>query len=296
MEAVLDYLDRVDPDAAQRARDRYECFEPFGGDPQAYGYAAGHRGDGCESQAIAQLLDLQRRAGDILRHDGRIAEDEHFFAEQNARLVKSAEEYYRQMFAGEKETWNLRDTYMTDTIEALAHHLDRHRRSPSKLVVWAHNSHLGDARETEMGDRGEVNVGQLCRERWGEQVFNIGFTTHTGAVAAATHWGDAVEFKPVNPSREGSIERLMHDVGIERFALIFRDAPELAEKVAERRLERAIGVIYRPATERQSHYFHASVSKQFDALIHVETTSPVKPLEKRARFEAQKAETYPSGL
>jgi len=192
--SVLDYLDRVDPEAARRARFRYSCFEHFNEDPQAYGYAAGFSlGESCERETIDQLVELQRRAADLARRDGQVAEDEYFFAEQNARLIKNAEEYYRQMFLGRKDTWNLRDTHMVETIDALVQHLDRTRNTRTKVVVWAHNSHLGDARATEMGARGEVNVGQLCRERWGEAVFNIGFTTHAGVVAAASDWGGEVE-------------------------------------------------------------------------------------------------------
>jgi erythromycin esterase-like protein len=297
IEAVLKYLHSIDPEAAARARRRYECFEPYNHDPQKYGYAAGYGlKRGCESQAVAQLVEMQRLVGETSLRSLQTSEDEHFYAEQNARLVRSAEEYYRQMYAGERETWNLRDTYMTETIAALSEHLEQTRGSPTKLVVWAHNSHLGDARETEMGDRGEVNVGQLCRERWGAEVFNIGFTTHTGVVAAATHWGDPVEMKRVNTSLDGSCERAFHEVGVDRFALIFKESPDAARLLASRRMQRAIGVIYRSDTERMSHYFDAAVSRQFDALIHIDTTYPVRPLEIVAEFDPEKAETFPSGL
>jgi erythromycin esterase-like protein len=297
MAAVLDYLNRVDPDAARRARFRYGCFEQFADDPQAYGYAAGFDlGRTCEGEVIAQLVDLQRRAGELAKRDGQVAEDEYFFAEQNARLVKNAEEYYRQMFVGRKDTWNLRDTHMVETIDALVRHLDRTRGGTTKVVVWAHNSHLGDARATAMGERGEVNVGQLCRERWGGLVFNVGFTTHTGTVAAATDWGAEVERKRVNDSIRGSYERLFHEVGLAEFMLVFRDTPRVIQPTIDQRLERAIGVIYRPRTERLSHYFEASAPRQFDAVIHIDTTSALVPLERTAAFEPEKAETFPSGL
>jgi erythromycin esterase-like protein len=297
IEAVLEYLDKVDPDAARRARARYGCFEQFEDDPQAYGLAAGYgMGRSCEGDVVAQLVELQRRAGELARRDGRCPEDEYFFAEQNARLVKNAEEYYRQMFAGRVDTWNLRDTHMVDTIDALLRHLDRTRGRRTRAVVWAHNSHLGDARATDMGDGGEVNVGQLCRERWGREVFNVGFTTHTGTVTAASDWGGSAELKRVNPSLEGSYERVFHDTGLPRFMLIMNEAPRAVELLRPRRLERAIGVIYAPRTERRSHYFHASLPAQFDAVVHFDTTSAVQPIERDAPLELEAAETFPSGL
>jgi erythromycin esterase-like protein len=294
---VLKYLDRVDPEAARRARYRYACLEQFEEDPQSYGYAAAFElGKSCEQDVVAQLVEMQRHAAELARRDGQVAEDEAFYAEQNARLAANAEAYYREMFAGRIDTWNLRDTHMADTIAALLAHLDRTRQAATKAVVWAHNSHLGDARATEMSERGELNVGQLCRAHWGRQVFNIGFTTHTGTVAAATNWGDEVEFKQVQPSLPGSYERLFHEVGFHDFMLVFDGSPKAAEALAGQRLERAIGVIYRPETERLSHYFRASLSRQFDAVIHVDVSSSVEPLEQAAPFELQKAETYPSGV
>lgn len=297
MEAVLNYLDRVDPSAAHRARSRYACFESFQTDPQAYGWAAAYDfGKTCEDQVVAQLVDLQAHAAELAQRDGVAAEDEAFYAEQNARLAKNAEEYYRQMFTGEKDTWNLRDTHMTDTIEALLHHLERTRQWPIKAVVWAHNSHLGDARATEMSRQGEVNVGQLCRERFGDAVYSIGFTTHTGRVSAASDWGDDVQDKTVQPSLPGSFERLFHQVGEPVFLLDFATMPQVTRLLHEQRLQRAIGVVYRPETERQSHYFYTRLPEQFDAVIHVDSTTAVRPLERSARLEMQKAETFPTGI
>jgi len=297
IESVLEYLDRVDRAAAKRARFRYGCFEDFEEEPQAYGYAASFDLEkSCEEQAVAQLVELQRRANEFAKRDGQIAEDEYFFAEQNARLIKNAEEYYRQMFSGHVDTWNLRDTHMVDTIEALQKHLDRTRHTPTKIVVWAHNSHLGDARATQMGEGGEVNVGQLCRERWGKHVFNVGFTTHTGTVTAANDWGDPARYMRVNPSLENSYERIFHDTGWPHFMLIFNEAPEATEALLPERIERAIGVIYRPQTERLSHYFTARLPAQFDAVIHHDITSALQPLETVAPFQPEEAETYPSGV
>lgn len=295
IEAVVRYLQKVDPDAANRARDRYACFDHFGEDSQAYGYATVFGGmQSCEDEVVAQLVDFRRKASEYATRDGHIPPDEVFYAEQNARLVLNAERYYRSMFAG-RASWNLRDTHMADTIEALVQHIQRQRGS-SKIVVWAHNSHLGDARATEMGAHGELNVGQLMRERHGDEVRLIGFSTFTGTVTAASDWDGPAERKDVREGMSGSYERLFHDVGVENFYLPFRNNPA-ADALEKARLERAIGVIYRPDTERQSHYFHASLPRQFDAIIHFDTTEAVAPLERWPLVESEEApETYPTTL
>jgi erythromycin esterase-like protein len=209
--------------------------------------------------------------------------------------VKNAEQYYRSMFRGRVSSWNLRDTHMTETLEQLAGHLERQGRAP-KIVVWAHNSHLGDARATEMGKGGELNVGQLVREHYGRAAVNVGFTTYTGTVTAADDWGDPARIKRVRPSLAGSYEALLHEVGIPRFFLDLRGGPA-AEALREPRLERAIGVIYRPETERVSHYFHARLSDQFDAVLHFDETTAVEPLERVAVLDdGEPPETYPSAL
>jgi erythromycin esterase-like protein len=295
IEAVLRYLRKVDPAAAERARYRYGCFEDFAEDTHAYGYAAMLGvARSCEDDVVAQLIDLRRRAAEYATRDGRIAGDEYFFAEQNARLVRNAEEYYRSMFKGRDESWNLRDTHMVETLEALLEHV-RRTSGGARAVVWAHNSHLGDARATQMGARGELNVGQLVRERFSTRARSIGFTTHTGFVTAASNWDEPAQRKRVRPSLSGSYERLFHDVGIERFLLLFDDL-ELREMLQAPRLERAIGVIYRPDTERISHYFQASLSSQFDALMHIDQTHALEPLETWAIDEADLPETYPTAL
>jgi erythromycin esterase-like protein len=294
IEAVLAYLDRVDPEAAMRARYRYGCFEHFGEDSQAYGYVASFDlSRSCEDEAIDQLVDLQRRAVDLLT---RGDSDDFFDAEQNARLVKNAEEYYRSMFRGRQSSWNLRDTHMADTVDALVAHLKRHEREP-KIVVWAHNSHLGDARATEMGARGELNVGQLLRQKYGAETVLIGFTTYTGTVTAATEWDDPGERKHVRPALPDSYELGFHQVGIPRFFLDLRNGAGSTALLSKPRLERAIGVIYRPETERVSHYFRADMREQFDGVIHFDETRAVEPLEPPERWhEVEPPETYPSGI
>jgi erythromycin esterase-like protein len=245
---------------------------------------------------IRQLVELQKKAVDYARRDGRVAEDEYFFAEQNARLAAAAEEYYRTMFSERSSTWNLRDTHMADTLDSLANHIEK-QRGNSRIVVWEHNSHLGDARATDMNVRGELNVGQLVRERWGTDVVNIGFTTHTGTVTAATNWGGDAERKRVRPSLEGSFERIFHETGIPAFFLNLRDESAATSELRDRRLERAIGVIYRPETERISHYFGAQLARQFDGVIHIDQTRALEPLDKHSKWDSEELpETYPSGI
>jgi erythromycin esterase-like protein len=295
IDMVLAYLDKVDPAAAARARYRYACFEDFAEDSQAYGYAATvGLSRSCEDDVVTQLVELRRRAAEYASRDGRVAADEYFFAEQNARLVRNAEEYYRAMFGGRVESWNLRDTHMMETLRALLTHVS-HLSGRSRAIVWAHNSHLGDARATQMGDGGELNLGQLVREAYGNKAYAIGFTTHAGTVTAASNWDDPGERKRVRPSLPGSYERLFHDVGMERFALTLDDAQTRAALAAPR-LERAIGVIYRPETERLSHYVRARLPEQFDAVLHIDETHAVKPLEAWSRDEADVPETFPSAL
>jgi erythromycin esterase-like protein len=295
IDAVLTYLHKVDPAAAERARYRYGCFEHFAEDSQAYGYAASFGlSRSCEDDVVAQLVELRRRAAEYASRDGRIAADEYFFAEQNARLVRNAEEYYRAMFGGRVESWNLRDTHMMETLRALMLHVSQ-SAGRARGVVWAHNSHLGDARATQMGSSGELNLGQLTREAFGAEVCSIGFTTHTGTVTAASNWDEPAQRKRVRPSLPGSYERLFHEVGIERFLLLLDDM-DVKRALAGPRLERAIGVIYRPDSERASHYFAAHLPDQFDAVFHIDETRALEPLERWSLDEADVPETYPSAL
>jgi erythromycin esterase-like protein len=297
MQAVLGYLDKVDPEAARRARHRYGCFDRFGEEMQEYGYAASLGLEpSCEHEVVGQLLELHRQRAEYASRDGRVARDEFFHAEQNARLVKNAEEYYRTMFRARADSWNLRDRHMVDTLQELLRHLER-SRPEARVVVWAHNSHLGDARATQMSALGELNVGQLVRERYGAEGVLVGFTTYSGTVTAASEWGGPAHRKHVRPALPGSVERLFHEVNVPRFLLPLRTDPELASALAAPRLERAIGVLYLPATERASHYFSARLSAQFDYVLHFDETRAVEPLEPDAMWAAgEVAETYPSGL
>jgi len=300
MHEVIAYLDTVDPTAAARARGRYACFDHSAGDDgQAYGYAAAFgAGPSCERQAVEQLVELQRNALSYLSQDGELAEDELFYAQQNAVTVRNAEEYYRGMFRGRATSWNMRDTHMAETLNALVTHLDRHSGAePARIVVWAHNSHVGDARATEVSADGQLTIGQLVRERYGEECRLIGFSTYRGTVTAASEWGGIAERKAVRPALNGSIEELLHETGKDAFLVVMHDGSPAEKALDVVRLARAIGVIYLPQTERQSHYFHVRPSDQYDAMIHIDTTRALEPLEPTSLWIAgETPETYPSGL
>ncbi len=296
MEAVVAYLEQVDPSEAERARQRYSCFDHVGGEGQVYGYALAYQdATPCENEVVAQLVELQSRSELYLRRDGWVADDEQFYAEQNALLVRDAEEYYHQMYRAEVSSWNLRDQHMAGTLDALIEHLDR-QYGATKVVVWEHNSHVGDARATAMGARGEFNVGQLARQRYGGEVALIGFTCFDGYVTAASDWGESAERKRVRQARPDSYEALLHGVGIPQFWLNTAEA-DVQEALSRPRLERAIGVVYRPETELQSHYFEARLAQQFDAVIHLDGTHALEPLERTAQWDlGEPAETYPTGF
>lgn len=294
-DAVIDYLEAVDPDQAVLARRLYVALDHVR-EPQTYGFeaASGVRPP-CRDAAAALLVDLLRKAPAYLAEDGTAAQDEQFFAERNAHVVLHAEQYYRAMFGGRSNTWNLRDAHMVETLFALRRHLRTQGRQ-GRIVVWAHNSHLGDARATQMGERGEWNVGQLLREQAGAaQALLVGFTTYTGHVTAAHDWDAPAERRWVRPAHKDSCEHLFYDSGLDRFFLPLSGT--LADELAAPLLERAIGVVYRPETELASHYFSASLSRQFDALFHLDETSAVEPLDITAHWTRHEPpDTYPSGL
>jgi len=270
---VLDYLDRVDPRAARIARERYGCLTPWEGDPATYGRAAvSRRYRVCEKEAVAMLRDMLARELEYAAHEG-----EHFLdAVGNARVVANAERYYRAMYYGGEESWNLRDQHMFETLKAVL----RYHGPQAKAVVWEHNSHLGDAAATEMGVRGQLNVGHLCRQAFGDGAYLIGFGTDHGTVAAAHDWDGPMAVMNVRPAHPQSYERLCHDSGVPAFFLHLR-APvreAIREELEPPRLERAIGVVYRPETELASHYFHAVLPRQFDEWIWFDETRAVRPV------------------
>jgi erythromycin esterase-like protein len=278
VEAVTDYLAANDPRAAGRARGRYRCFGRYSDDPVAYGQAVEYgAGTSCERQVAEQLREFEGPLAALGRRTAPGARDEFFAAAQNARLISGSEAYFRAMFQPGVSTWNMRDRYMQATLEGLLAHLGTPER-PARVVVWAHNSHVGDARAAHMGDQGELNLGQLARERWGRNAVLVGFSTYAGTVIAASDWGAAPERKTVRPALPGSFPDLFHRTGLESFLLLVRDEP-VREALSEPRLDRAIGVIYLPQSELVSHYFHTRMAEQFDAVIHLDQTGAVQPLD-----------------
>ena len=294
MRAVIDYLEEKDPKLAAEARERYACLSPYARNPAAYGRVAMSAGFAfCRDEVVAMLKELLEKQLELATKDG----EEWLDASGNARLVKNAEAYYRVMYLGSEDSWNLRDTHMFETLCAL---LDA-RGPDSKAVVWAHNSHIGDARFTEMGmARGELNIGQLAKQRFGDQARCIGFGTHGGTVAAADDWDRPMKVKAVRPSLPESYERLSHDSGVPRFLLDLREGENrrVSGLLEEPHLERFIGVIYRPETERWSHYSQAILPQQFDGWVWFDETEAVAPLpgEVRPGEQTSADETWPFGL
>lgn len=301
IQSVIHYLRQVDPPAASRAERYYACFDHGhrpAENPQEYGYAATFGiTPACEKQAIEQLVELRSRSAEYLKRNGFSVGEEQFCAEQNAKVVIDAERYYREMFRGRVSSWNLRDKHMTETLYALSEHLGSWRGERAKIVVWAHNSHVGDARATEMGQLGEWNIGQLVREAHGSDAALIGFSTYRGTVTAASEWDSVAECKIVRPGTPESYEALFHETGIQDFMLVLRGNKQLSHQLDISRLQRAIGVLYLPQTERQSHYFFSKLPEQFDAIIHIDTTHALTPMEPTALWhKGEIFETYPSGF
>lgn len=295
MALVLDYLDTVDKFAAKRARTRYACFDSFGDDPRRYGLSTTvGRAESCEAAAVEQMVELRRHYGKLVDAHDPQSEDEFFYAEQNARLVKNAEAYYRSMFRGRDQSWNLRDAHMIETLVALLGHFGQGR---DKAVVWAHNSHLGDARATSMARRGEWNVGQLARELFGERVYSIGFSTNSGTVTAARDWGGPAERRNLRPALPESCEALFHATGIPAFWLDLREDNDATRLLQIARLQRAVGAIYQPESERVSHYHTVNLPGQFDAMIHLDVTTALEPLERDGDWDrGELPGSYPEGL
>jgi erythromycin esterase-like protein len=299
--AVVAWLDDVDPRAARRARERYACFDKFGHDTDTFTYGV-ELGPSCADEVREQLLETRALLRDHARYvpvGGADDWSERLFdVDVNVALVAAAEAYYRSMALGGVATWNLRDRQMAATVSTVAEHLEHRLGRPARVVVWEHNSHLGDARATEMSVEGEINVGQLLRERHGADTFSVGFTTYDGMVTAAPDWGAAAARVAVRPAIADSHELLLHlavtEVGEDSVVVMPDREGRLPDLLRAERLERAIGVVYRPRTERISHWFRARLAEQFDAVIHVDRSSAVEPLERAERREGEDLpETYP---
>jgi erythromycin esterase-like protein len=297
-EAVLRYLERIDPKAADRTRARYACLDPIADHSRGYG-VLGALAKPCKDETVAGLVELQEsRAVKEARRTGSIAEEEFFNALQNARVVKNAEAYYRSMYRAEVSTWNLRERHMAETLDDLFAQLNR-QDGRAKIAVWAHNSHVGDARATEKGQDRELSVGQLVRERDGGGAVLVGFTTNLGTVTAASDWNKPAEIKEIRPAFCGSYEALFHETQLARFLLTCRDRDNVQRALRHPRLERAIGVIYHsetPEIERASHYFNARLPKQFDAVLYFDETRAVEPLEGSKSAMHEVPESYPFGV
>jgi erythromycin esterase-like protein len=287
--AVIAYLDTIDPGEGARARRRYGCLTPWQEEPAHYGRAVAQgRLPDCEASAVSQLMALLDSRLKYLANDG----ERWFDAYQNARIVRAAERYYRALYRSSADSWNLRDRHMFDTLQALLNS----RGSGGKAVVWAHNSHVGNAAATGMGWQGEFNIGELCRRAYGDEAVLIGFGTDIGTVAAADDWGADMRIMTVRPARADSHEHAFRLTGIARSLTDWRgpDRQALADRLRKPLLERAIGVVYRPETERSSHYFEAVLGEQFDAWVWFEQTEAVTPLGHERPHGAP--ETWPFGL
>jgi erythromycin esterase-like protein len=293
IDAVIACLKKIDPAAAAQAEYHYSCLDHYRHDPQAYGYAVISSAiQSCEGMVIEQLKYLQKYDWQYLEHNA-VSASEAFYIEQNARVVKNAEHYYRSLFVSDTSSWNVRDSHMLETLNALIAHYQSKGIERPKIIIWAHNSHIGNAAATQMSEHGEYNIGQLVKEQFGTKAVSVGFTTYEGTVSAASNWHAPVERKSVLKALPDSYEALFHAIQIPNFLLVLENMSIIPHKL----LERAIGVVYRPETERTSHYFYADLVEQFDAIIHCDQTSAVEPLEKTSEWIAgETPETYPSGL
>jgi erythromycin esterase len=286
MEAVIEYLERVDPEAIDTAQRAYKCFEPYGEDVREYARVTAFVPTSCEEEVVEMLSELRNRLPEY-----RDDPESRFSAEQNALVVRDAERYYRAMVRGGSSSWNVRDRHMVQTLE----HLMRHHGKEAKAIVWEHNTHIGDARYTDMADVGMVNVGQLVRERRGaEDVVLVGFGSHRGSVIAGAQWGAPIECMPVPPARQGSWEDILHRTGEEDKLLIFAEAED-EDGLLESRAHRAVGVVYDPAYERYGNYVPTVLPRRYDAFLYLDETRALHPLRMRTRQDGKPPETSPSG-
>lgn len=272
-EAVLAYLARTDSAAASRARSNYRCFAPYGKNTARYGEAARRASRSCREEAAAVLADLRR----IPRPADPVGAEEHFAARRSAASVAQGEEYFRTVYAGSM-AWNVRDQHMANNVEETAQHIASLHGGQGRVVVWSHNTHSGDARATFAARQGELNLGQLLRQRHGDDAFLIGFITHIGQVRAAPEWGAAARVYDLKPSIPGSYADILRQAGMPAFSLALRANRAAAAALGQERLQRAVGVVYTPASERQSHYFGAQLTQQFDGIVFIERSSAVRPI------------------
>lgn len=297
IDSILQYLDKINAQAAAEARYYYSCLNKYREDPQMYGYEVFAKIiKSCEYEVLEELKRLQSQNFDWIIKD-KISTEDAFYSEQNAQVIKNAENYYRALFIKEENTWNIRDSHMFDTLNMLINYYNLKKNIDTpKIIIWAHNSHIGNSKATEMNLRGEYNIGELVKEKFGSNAISIGFTTYNGTVSAASDWHAPVERKILRNALPESYEYIFHATEIEKFFLILKNN-KIKNILPKKLLERAIGVIYRPETERQSHYFYTDLAEQFDVIIHFDKTRALEPLEKTSRWlTGETPETYPSGL
>lgn len=298
MQAIIEYLQKYDPSQAKKAISRFNCFDHAAIDPQLYGYLVNKQvKHNCIKEVTDQLLEMQHTAFSELNKEPSFNAESLYYATQNARLVKNAEEYYRSMFGPRAISWNIRDHHMAQTLSNLIAYIETNLKTPAKIIIWAHNSHVGDARATEMHDRGEINLGQIVREHYDTASYLLGFSTYEGTVRAASDWGATDEEKVVLPALNGSYEALFHGAATKNFFLNLRGESHLIHLLKQPELQRAIGVIYLPETERMSHYYFSQLPYQFDGIIHIDKTRAVMPIDKYTRKKINGLpETFPSGI
>ena len=298
VKVVIEYLQHTDVNAAAKAKQRYACFNPFKEELQNYGYAALFgQAKICEEAVTDQLADLDKYADLFLKKSNKEAAEEFFNIKQNAYLIKNAEKYYRSMFSSNISSWNVRDTYMAETVDHLISHLTYRLQQPAKLIIWAHNSHIGDASATESGHQGQINIGQLIKQKYKSKAVLIGLLTHSGTVTAASQWDGVAERKIVRPALHNSYEHFFHHFPLPAFIMCFHHNQAIKKYVPSNLLQRAIGVIYLPQTERISHYFYTDLNQQFDIVIYIDHTMALTPLETTAVWhKGEVFETFPSGL
>lgn len=287
MDVVTRYLEKVDPQAAARARGAYGCFDPYEEDVQDYAMATALVPTTCEDEVVRILSDLRAKGPDYAE-EGREA---YFNAEQNALVARNAERYYRAMIRGGAQSWNVRDTHMIETLERLL----QHHGPDSKAIVWEHNTHVGDARATDMARAGMVNVGSLARERWGGDVVIAGFSSHRGSVIAGSEWGAPMQRMPVPEAREGSWEHVFHEAGAHDKLVMMEDLDEVEAAEASRG-HRAIGVVYHPEREAYGNYVPSVLPFRYDAMLYIDHSHALHPLKMTGKMEHDPPETYPSGM
>lgn len=298
IQSVINYMQINDPESSKKTEAHYSCFDHVAVDPQLYGYLVQQNiKQACVKEVTQQLLEIQCKRYSQLEKELKDQDDTLYYATQNARLIKNAEEYYRSLFEPRATSWNIRDQHMAQTLSNLISHLETKLNAPAKVIVWAHNSHVGDARATEMNDRGEINLGQLIREQYDATSYLLGFSTYEGKVTAASSWDGPAEYKNVLPALAGSYEALFHRVSTDNFFLSLRGKSHILDLLKIPQLQRAIGVIYLPETERLSHYYFSRLPYQFDGIIHIDHTNAIVSLEKTPFVnEEEFPDTYPSGI